>query len=260
MTSLPLLGLTACTRQLGSEQAQAVINRYVESAAHFADCVPLMIPARPDLVDAESVAARLDGLLLTGSPSNVEPARYGVSDPGSGPFDAGRDTMSLALIEAMRARGLPVFGICRGFQELNVACGGTLGRNLAEPLRPLPHHARGDVSLDAMFDHVHDVDLNPRGVLARALGETRLRVNSVHFQGVDRLGDGLVVEAAAPDGVIEAFSSLPGDPPLLAVQWHPEWRTHADRVSRTFFALLGRALRGKALMLSEGESVDQAQL
>jgi putative glutamine amidotransferase len=258
VTRRPILGLTACTRQLGAEPAQAVINRYVEAAARFADCVPLLIPARPDLVDADSVAARLDGLLLTGSPSNVAPAHYGVADPGSAPFDHGRDAMSLALIEAMRARGLPVFGICRGFQELNVACGGTLARDLADPSRPLPHHAPDDVPLDAMFDHGHDVDLNPHGLLARGLGDTRLRVNSVHYQGVDRLGDGLVVEATAPDGVIEAFSSRPGDPPLLAVQWHPEWHTDADPASRTIFALLGRALRGEPLMLSEGETLEQA--
>jgi len=254
----PVLGITACTRTLGPEQAQIVINRYVESAARFADCVPLLIPARPDLVDAESIAERLDGVLLTGSPSNMAPACYGVSDPGAEPFDAGRDSMSLALIRAMRARARPVFGICRGFQELNVACGGTLERNLGAPSRPLAHHAPDEVPLEGMFEHGHDVDLNPRGILSRAIGRTRIRVNSVHYQGVDRFGEGLVVEAVAPDGLVEAFSSLPGDPPLLAVQWHPEWRTEADPIARIFFALLGRALRGEPLTLPEGETLDQA--
>lgn len=258
MTDRPLLGITACTRVLGAEQAQTVSNRYVEAAAGFADCIPLLIPARPDLVDAERVASRLDGLLLTGSPSNVAPARYGSSDPGSGPFDHGRDSMSLALIRAMRARGRPVFGICRGFQELNVACGGTLACDLGDLSRSLPHHAPEDVAFDAMFDHGHAVELNPHGVLARALAATRLRVNSVHYQGVARLGEGLVVEAVAPDGVIEAFSSPAGDPPLLAVQWHPEWGAEADPISQTFFALLGRALRGEALMLPKGETLDPA--
>ena len=168
MTDRPILGITACTRPLGTEQAQTVINRYVEAAARFADCVPLLIPARPDLVDADSVAARLDGLLLTGSPSNIAPGCYGASDPGEAPFDHGRDQMSLALVRAMRARGRPVFGICRGFQELNVACGGTLVRDLGDPSRPLPHHAPDGASLEAMFDHGHEVELNPRGVLARA--------------------------------------------------------------------------------------------
>jgi len=258
MTGRPILGLTACTRPIGTEQGQTAIDRYVEAAARFADCTPLLIPARPDLVDADQVAARLDGLLLTGSASNVAPIHYRSSDPGNGPFDHGRDGMSLALIRAMRARGRPVFGICRGFQELNVACGGTLARDLGDAARALPHHAPDDASLEAMFDHGHEVELDPAGVLARATGRVRLRVNSVHYQGVDRLGERLVVEAVAPDGVIEAFSSPPGDPPLFAVQWHPEWRTEEDPVSRTFFALLGRALRGEALSLPQGETLDQA--
>lgn len=244
----PLLGITACTRTIGEETAQAVIDRYVAAAARYADCVPVLIPARPDLFDAAELAARLDGVLLTGSPSNLAPAHYGEADAGEGPFDAGRDAVSLALVAAMRAANKPVFGICRGFQEINVAFGGTLARDLSAPERDLAHHAADDVAFAAMFDHAHDVSLVPGGVLAAATGCEQLHVNSVHYQGVDRLGQGLTVEALAADGVVEAVSV--SDPPLLAVQWHPEWAPDADPISQRFFALLGRALRG--LPLAEG--------
>jgi putative glutamine amidotransferase len=250
MSARPVLGITACSRDLGEETAQAVIDRYVVAASRHADCVPLLIPARPDLFAAEEVVARIDGLLLTGSPSNVAPVRYGDAAVGEGPFDEGRDAMSLALIAAARAAGKPVFGICRGFQEVNVAFGGTLERGIAGGA----HHAPDEAGLAEMFGYEHDVDLREGGVLAAATGCAALRVNSVHYQGVARLGEGLTVEARALDGVVEAVAASDG-PPLLAVQWHPEWAAD-DAASHAFFALLGRALRGLPLI----EEVDRASL
>lgn len=248
MTARPVLGLTACSRPVGDEIGQVVINRYVEAAIRHADAAALIVPARPDLMDAREVAGRLDGLLLTGSPSNVAPARYGQPDvAGEGPFDLGRDAMSLALIEAMTELGKPVFGICRGFQEMNVAFGGSLARDLGGGDRSMPHHAPPGVSTEEMFGHVHEVELAPGGVLASAFGRRTLPVSSVHFQGVDRLGDGLRVEARAGDGVVEAFSARVNGAQLLGVQWHPEWQVDADAASRGFFGLLGRALRGEPL-------------
>jgi putative glutamine amidotransferase len=245
VSARPIFGITADARMLGVEAAQVLIDRYMEAAVRHADAAALIVPARPDLMSAREVAARLDGLLLTGSPSNVEPHRYGQPDiVGNGPFDPGRDTMTLALIEEMIALGRPVFGICRGFQELNVAFGGTLARNLGDVGRPLNHHAASDLPIDDAFDHIHDVALVPGGVLASGLGRDSLRVRSVHFQGVDRLGTGLSVEATAPDGVIEAVSAEVGGAQLLGVQWHPEWQADADAASRGFFGLFGRALRG----------------
>lgn len=250
MSVRPILGITACTRQISEETAQAVVDRYIAAASRHADCVPMLIPARPDLFAAEEVVARIDGLLLTGSLSNVAPARYGDAAAGDGPFDAGRDAMSLALIAAARAAGKPVFGICRGFQEVNVAFGGTLECGIADGA----HHAPDEAGLAEMFAHAHDVALTEGGVLAAATGRDALRVNSVHYQGVARLGEGLMVEARAPDGVVEAVAATDG-PPLLAVQWHPEWSAD-DASSRAFFALLGRALRGLPLI----EEVDRASL
>lgn len=242
--SRPVIGITCCTRPFGEESAQVVIDRYMEAAVRYADAAALLIPARPDLMSAEEVADRIDGLLLTGSPSNVAPELYG-ADGGDGPFDRGRDAMTFALIEAMTARGKPILGICRGFQELNVAFGGTLDGSLGDQDRPIPHHAPDGVPLAPMFAHGHDVSLTEGGLLNRAFGRSSLAVNSVHFQGVDRLAPGFAVEATAPDGVIEAISAQVEQSMVLGVQWHPEWQTDRDAASIGLFGLFGRILRGQ---------------
>lgn len=247
MSARPVLGISCCTRTIGTEPAQAVMNRYVVGALKYADVAALLAPALPELMSAREVAPRLDGLLLTGSPSNIEPGRYGHegADDAAGPYDPGRDAMTLALIEAMVELGKPVFGICRGLQELNVAFGGTLRRDASRHDALIPHHAPDEAAFDAMFEHEHPVSLTPGGLLSRGLGREALRVNSVHYQAIDRLGSGLTAEAVAPDGVVEAVSGKVGDAQLLAVQWHPEWRTDANPDSQAYFRLLGRVLRGE---------------
>lgn len=244
----PVLGLLCCTRMVGVEPAQAVMNRYVEAALAFADAAGLLVPSRPGLLRAREVAPRLDGLLLTGSPSNMTPRRYGPDVPDAeGPFDPDRDTMSAALIEAMLELGKPVFGVCRGLQELNVAFGGSLRRDMSTSPDLISHHAPAEASFEELFAHSHEVSLVPGGVLSRALRRDRLEVSSVHYQGVERLGAGLTVEATAPDGVVEAVSAEVNGAPVLAVQWHPEWDAGANPESQAFFRLLGRALRGDPL-------------
>lgn len=227
------------------------MNRYVEAATRYADCAALLAPSLPGLMTAAELAPRLDGLLLTGSPSNVEPARYGQSDAADaeGPFDPGRDAMSAALLEAMLNLGKPVFGICRGLQEINVAFGGSLRRDTSEEGAALAHHAPHAATFDAMFEHAHEVAFNPAGRLRDALGADHATVNSVHFQGIDRLGAGLRIEATAPDGLVEAISAEVNGAPVVAVQWHPEWRAAENPRSRLFFELLGRALRGPLPLL-----------
>jgi putative glutamine amidotransferase len=206
------------------------------------------VPALPELMHAKEVAPRLDGLLLTGTPSNLDPKRYGdLADDAPGPFDPARDEMTAHLIEAMLDIGKPVFGICRGFQELNVAFGGTLRRDMADNADLMAHHAPSHLSFNDYFAHVHPVTLCEGGVLKRAYGRDDLDVVSVHYQGVDKLGAGLKVEAVAPDGVIEAVSAEVNGAPVLAVQWHPEWRAHENPQSQTFFKMLGRALRREPL-------------
>ncbi|GGL46736.1 MULTISPECIES: gamma-glutamyl-gamma-aminobutyrate hydrolase family protein [Caulobacter] len=245
----PVAGIICCTRTVGVEPAQAVMNRYVASAMQYADAAALLVPSMPELMKASEVAARLDGLMLTGSPSNLDPARYGEAVPdAAGPFDAARDAMTADLIRAMLDLGRPVFGVCRGFQEINVAFGGTLRRDMAAADELIPHHAPDEVDFDGLFDHEHRVDLAPGGVLATAFSAQAATVNSVHYQGVDRLGEGLAVEARAPDGVVEAVSATVNGAPVLAVQWHPEWKTERNPQSQAFFQLFGRALRSQPLV------------
>ncbi len=241
--SRPVLGVIACNRIVGSEVAQAVMNRYIRAAMIYADVAALIIPSLPDLMTAGDVAPRIDGILLTGSPSNVATRLYGEYG-GDGPFDDGRDGIAISMVDRMIDAQKPVFGICRGFQEINVALGGTLRRDTSASDDLIRHHAPDDVAFDAMFDHRHAVDLTDGCMLASAYAKSRLDVNSVHYQGIGKLADGLNVEARAPDGLVEAYSARPNGAPLLAVQWHPEWGTENDPDSQTYFHLLGKALRG----------------
>ena len=244
MTARPVLGVIACNRMVGSEVAQAVMNRYIRAAMNYADVAALIIPSLPDLMTAAEVAPRIDGILLTGSPSNVATRLYG-EEGGDGPYDDGRDEIAMSMVDRMIDAQKPVFGICRGFQEINVALGGSLRRDTSASDTLIRHHAPDDASFDAMFDHRHAVDLTEGGILASAYGKSALNVNSVHYQGIGRLADGLHIEARAPDGLVEAYSARPNGAPLLAVQWHPEWGTENDPDSQTYFHLLGKALRGE---------------
>lgn len=243
--SRPVLGVIACNRTIGTETAQAVMNRYIRAAMQYADVAALIIPSLPDLMTAAEVAPRIDGILLTGSPSNVGTARYGEEQAGEGPFDDHRDEIAMSMVDRMIDAQKPVFGICRGFQEINVALGGTLRRDTSASDMLIRHHAPDDVAFDAMFDHRHPVELANGGMLADAYAKPDLLVNSVHYQGIGKLADSLTVEARAPDGLIEAYSARPNGAPLLAVQWHPEWSTENDPDSQTYFHLLGKALRGE---------------
>lgn len=250
MAARPVLGVIACTRlfptgDAGTEPAQAVMERYIRAAMRHADVAALIVPSLPDLMSAAEVADRLDGILLTGSPSNVAPRRYDDTG-GDGPFDEGRDEIALSLVGQMIDRARPVFGICRGFQEINVALGGTLRRDTSASDDLIRHHAPDGAAFDAMFDHLHPVHMSEGGVIARALGKSDAVVNSVHYQGIGSLAPGLSVEATAPDGLVEAYSSRPNGAPLVAVQWHPEWDADTNPDSAAYFHLLGRALRGEA--------------
>ena len=240
----PVLGIIACNRIVGTEAAQAVMERYIRAAMTYADVAALIVPSLPDLMTAAEVAPRLDGILLTGSPSNVATSRYGEMQ-GDGPFDEARDEIALSMVDRMIDAKKPVFGICRGFQEINVALGGTLRRDTSDSDDLIRHHAPDGVSFDAMFDHRHAVELVEGGLLAHAYVKPSLKVNSVHYQGIGRLAEGLLVEARAPDGLIEAYSAHPNGAPLLAVQWHPEWNTENDPDAQTYFRLLGKALRSE---------------
>lgn len=242
MDRKPVIGVIACTKPLEGETAQTVKTRYVEAISVYADAVPMIVPSLVPTHHAPTLIERLDGLLLTGASSNIAPRHYGSPVAGQGPFDASRDNAALALIEAAREAKKPIFGICRGFQEINVALGGTL----ADPRdtgRPANDHHADTEDLEDMFANAHPVDLAPGGALAQLFGARAIEVNSVHFQRLDRLGEGLRVEASATDGVVEAIASREADPLILAVQWHPEWQPPQRDHHLAFWQHVGARVR-----------------
>jgi putative glutamine amidotransferase len=244
-TSKPVIGVISCNRIVEGENAYTVKTRYVDAVARYADAVPLICPSLDRADDAAAVIGRLDAILLTGSNSNIEPGRYG-ADSGRAPFDPARDAMSEALIKAAIAAGKPVFGICRGLQEINVALGGTLVDQRDHPAGEISHHAPDDASLESMFGYGHAAKTVPGTPLAAIMGNEPIAINSVHFQTIDRLGQGLVVNARAPDGVVEAISSTSETSPILAVQWHPEWRPEGRPHDLAFWREVGEIARSAA--------------
>lgn len=238
----PVIGVLCCN-EVAERPVQVVASRFVEPLTRLAGATVLLVPAMPDTADVATLSAILDGLLLTGSRSHVAPWRYGAAPLPEGQIvDEGRDEVALALAGRMIEAGKPVFGICRGLQEINVLFGGTLS-----PAADAARHHRGvwDDDYESLFHHGHDVELSACGRLAGAIGERRVRVNSVHQQGIDRLGGGLAVEAVDPDdGLVEAVSARPCGADVLGVQWHPEWDAATAPASRAFFSLIGAGLRG----------------
>jgi putative glutamine amidotransferase len=240
----PVIGLPADRRVIGHHPFHAVGHKYVQAVVEVADAVPLLVPALGDLLSVDEVLDVVDGLVFTGSPSNVEPLHY--SGPASLPgtlHDADRDATTLPLIPTAIKRGIPVFGICRGFQEMNVAFGGTLHQNLHLIPGYLDHRDDESQPLDVQYGPAHDVILEQGGVLRGLANSERIRVNSLHHQGVDRLAEPLVVEARAPDGVVEAFRVRGAKRFALAVQWHPEWKVMSNDFSRALFAAFGASTR-----------------
>jgi len=238
----PVIGIIACGRTVEGEPAQAVKHRYIEGVERFAAAVPLIIPSHQSAANAAAIVARLDAVLLTGSNSNIDPRHYGSAGPAQQPVDSARDTLSAALIRAAIASGKPVFGICRGLQEINVALGGTL-RDLRAGDGAGRHHAAENADLDEMFGHVHPVAVPAGSVLAGVTGSDGFTVNSVHFQAIDRLAPGLVVNATGPDGIVEAIAATDTLAPVLAVQWHPEWRPQERPHDLAFWQFVGQAAR-----------------
>ncbi len=227
MALSPLVGLPTDRKLIGPHPFLAVGEKYVRAVVDGARATPILLPALQPPLAAEEWLDRLDGLLLTGAVSNIEPHHYGDEPSWEGnPHDPARDATTLDLVPRAVRMGIPVLAICRGFQEVNVAFGGTLHQKLHEATGYADHRENTDAPPEVQYAPSHDIRLAEGGLLAAIAGGTQARVNSLHGQGVARLGDGLVVEAIAPDGAIEAFRR-DGDGFLLGVQWHPEWQvTH----------------------------------
>jgi putative glutamine amidotransferase len=241
-----VIGIICCSRTEGDHILHTVSQKYVTAAANGAGGLPLLVPACSDCIAAEAAVARLDGLLVPGSRSNVEPHQYGgpPSAPDT-PHDPARDNMSLPLLRAAVKADLPVLAICLGIQELNVALGGSLHQRLYELPGRLDHRSpKGPVEVRYAYA-AHMVNFTPGGLFERLAGSASMIVNSLHHQGIDRLAPGLVVEATAPDGQIEAVR-LDQAQFVVGVQWHPEHRLDEEPLSRALFAEFGEACLGHA--------------
>ena len=248
----PVIGVPADRRLLGSHWFQCDGEKYLAAITDAADALPLIIPVLSERLDREAMLDRLDGVLLTGSPSNVEPVHY--QGPPSAPgtwHDPHRDATTLPLVRTCVDAGIPLLAVCRGFQEMNVAYGGTLHQRLHEIPGFLNHKADSSQSVEAQYGPAHAVALAPEGRLAQWAGASEIQVNSLHSQGIDRLGEGLRVEARAPDGVIEAISVIQATAFAVAVQWHPEWQVMTNSFSKALFTAFGDAARGRMRALAD---------
>ncbi|HKC15485.1 MAG TPA: gamma-glutamyl-gamma-aminobutyrate hydrolase family protein, partial [Steroidobacteraceae bacterium] len=241
----PLIGIPADRRLLGPQAYHLAAEKYVTAALDAAGAIPVIVPAIGRELHYEGLFDSLHGLLFMGSPSNVEPHHYDGEPSDAGTLhDPHRDETTLPLIPRAVADGVPVLGICRGFQEINVAFGGTLWQKLHEVPGFLDHREPKDQPIERQYAPVHEVRLEPGGQLQRlAGGAERLQVNSLHGQGVRELGRGLSVEARASDGVIEGFRVTAARSFAIAVQWHPEWRVMDNAFSMALFAAFGAACR-----------------
>jgi putative glutamine amidotransferase len=252
MKKKPIVGVIGNSHLVeGRFAVQAVGERNLRAVAEVADALPLMFAGAPDITDIGALLDVVDGILLTGARANVHPARFGTEPhPRHEPYDDARDAMALALVEACVARGVPLFGICRGFQEMNVAFGGSLHPEIRElPGRMnhrMPRLETGEIHPDAsvVFADRHNVSLVRGGRFAQLLGCETIRVNSLHGQGILELGDRVVVEGVAEDGTIEAICIADAPGFALGVQWHAEYDPQSNPINRTLFQTFGAALRG----------------
>ena len=240
----PLIAVTADAREGEAYRWHGAPEPYLVAVTKGLGGLPLIVPALGDAIDIDALLARVDGVLVTGARSNVYPPLYDEEPtPAAEPYDRLRDATSLPLIRAALACGVPLFAICRGMQELNVALGGTLVPEVHALEGRHDHRAPDADHNDARFAIRQEVAIAPGGCLARILGANTIQVNSLHHQGIGRLANRLVVEATAPDGTIEAVSVRDAPGYAVGVQWHPEYWVASDRPSAQLFAAFGDAVR-----------------
>lgn len=243
----PVVGIVCCRKAADALPFHSVGEKYVTAVTDAVGALPLLIPALGPRLDPDHVLAQLDGLVLTGSPSNVEPHHYGGGpEPENNRTDPDRDATTLPLIRRAVATGVPLFGLCRGVQELNVALGGTLHQELHNVAGRFDHRADTAQPVESRYGPRHEVRLSPGGLLARLLERECIEINSLHGQGLDRVADGLAVEAVAPDGTVEAVRVRDARRFALAVQWHPEFRPLTSRSATRLFRAFGEATRDRA--------------
>lgn len=252
MRRSPLVGLPTDRKQIGHHPFQAVGEKYIRAVVDGAGCLPLLIPSLTPPLDLRALLENLDGLLLTGAYSNIEPHHYGTEASYEGNLhDPARDATTLGIVPLAIEMRVPVLAVCRGLQEVNVALGGSLHQKVHEVAGFHDHRENTEDPLGVQYAPSHPVDLAEGGILAGIAGSSRAMVNSLHGQGLSRLGRGLVVEATAPDGLVEAvrFESARDEDPgpfLVAVQWHPEWRVTENPFYLGLFQAFAAACRERA--------------
>ncbi|MEA2742844.1 MAG: putative glutamine amidotransferase [Acetobacteraceae bacterium] len=250
----PLIGISCCTKQFGvfGMPNHAASDTYVRATDEVIGAVPVLLPANGPAADIETLLDRLDGIVLTGSRSNVQPTLYDGPPHAEGtPEDPARDGFTMPLIRAAIARGVPLLAVCRGFQELNVALGGSLHQRLQDLPDRMDHSTPMQPSSRVRQGKAHAIRVTPGGWLHRLSGATEIAVNSLHNQGIDQLAPGLIAEGIAPDGLIEAVRVVacqagPAVGFAVGVQWHPEYDWRTDALSRAIFEQFGAAVRAYA--------------
>jgi putative glutamine amidotransferase len=247
MRSVPIVAVSSCIKEVDGYANYAVGIKYVNALAEAAGVTPIILPSLGSGTHAEDVLKVCDGLYLTGSVSNVEPHYFGGEPSEAGTLhDPQRDATIIPLIRRAVQEGVPVFAICRGFQEMNVAFGGTLHQKVHVVAGKMDHREDRTQTPDVYFGPAHEVELVEGGLLHGIAGASRVRVNSLHGQGVAQLAPGLEVEAIAPDGLIEAFCVKGAKAFALGVQWHPEWKVMENAFARALFERFGEACRERA--------------
>ena len=254
-----LVGISCCSKPFGAFATpnHAASDTYVRAISEAVGAVPVLLPADGSACDIELILSRIDGLLLTGSRSNVQPCLYGGPPHAPDiPEDPARDAVTLPLLRAAIARGVPVLAICRGLQEMNVALGGTLHQRLQDVPGLLDHSTPMQANPRVRTGKAHRVDIVAGGWLQRTVAARSIAVNSLHNQGIDRLASGLVVEARAPDGVVEAIRVADATGFAVGVQWHPEFDWRTDAASRAIFAAFGRAVAANVTPVEQALAAD----
>ena len=241
----PLVAVSTDVRQFDNYTWHAAPQQYLEAAIAGAGVFPVLVPSFGDRLDFDQLLRSVDGVMVTGSKSNVHPSLYGGDDASeaNGPYDPARDATTLPLIRKAIEHGVPLLAICRGIQELNVALGGTLATEIQEREGLLDHRAPVSDKQDERFAIRQNVSIKPGSCLAGIFGAGEIMVNSVHRQAVDRLGSRLQVEAVAADGTVEAVSVKDSRGFAVGVQWHPEYWVNSDSASATIFRAFGDAVR-----------------
>ncbi len=240
----PLVAVSTDVRQFENYTWHAAPQQYLEAVITGAGALPVLVPSFGDRLDLDALLSRVDGVMLTGSKSNVHPSLYGGdASEENGPYDTARDSTTLPLIRKAIGRGVPLLAICRGIQELNVALGGTLASEIQEREGSLDHRAPASDDQDQRFAIRQKVSIRPGTCLAGVFGAGDIEVNSVHRQAADRLGENLQVEAVAEDGTVEAVSVKGAHAFAVGVQWHPEYWVRSDSVSQKIFRAFGDAVR-----------------